>query len=266
MASAKVLLCLGFFLAILILATIHEIEAKGSRRSLSSRKSSSRSIYRKSSSNHVKASNSKPKPKTFHSSVTRSQIQGKKPFNKRFSYYAATGLLIYGLATSPVYSGQYRPYYESSNIVIPKHRAIRIANETYKVVTKNNLNCTDGNLTKYAEDKVINVTTKVSYEKPVKESIKMISPLTITDPKRTNLTLSANATNGYITKIEIRIDFNQSILTNATSNTTDLTNCTIMQYESYAYVVAIESFSSRNEANFVFCQFALFLGIIVLSL
>ena len=257
MASPKVLLCFGFFLAILIIATIRESEAKGSRTSRSSRKTSSRrTISRKRISNS--------KHKTFHSSVSRSQIQGKKkPFNKRFPPYAAAGLLTYSVVKSPVYGGHYRPYHDSSNIVIPKHRAVRIVNETYKVVARNDQSsCKDGNLTKYEQDKVVNVTTKVSYVK-TKESVKVIPPLTTTDPNQTNLTLSANAIKDYIAKIEIQIGFNQSILTNATSNTTDLTNCMVLQYQSYAYVV--ESLSSSNKVNFVLCQFALFLGIIILS-
>jgi hypothetical protein len=264
MAALKVLLCLGVISAILLMETVHEMEAKGSRRT-SSRRTSSRTTSRKQKTKSVSAP--KPKQKTFHSSVAYSKItQGpRKPFNARLKprlgVLAASGAVAYTLLNSPVYNGRYRPYHESSNIVIPKHRAVRVGNETYKVVTKNGFGCKNGELAKYNEDSVVNVTTEVSYEKV--KGAKDIPPIKMTDTKRTNLTLSPDAINDYVTKIEIRISFNQSILTNATSNATDFTNCTIMQYESYAYVV--ESFALRNEINFVLFQFALLLGTAVIN-
>ena len=136
----------------------------------------------------VKKSNvPKPKPKTFHSKVTYSQTQMKKsPFDKRFLVAAAAGSVTYALLTSPVYSGRYRPYYGSSNIAIPKHRALKIEKESYSVLSKSGSRCRDGNLTKYDENNVVNVTTKVSYEK-AKHVVgaKPIPTVEVTDTKHT---------------------------------------------------------------------------------
>jgi hypothetical protein len=260
MTSRRTLFVVGILLAILILA-LHETEAKS--------KSRSRKTQRTPAS-----SKPKKKPKTFHSSVTHSQIRQtkKKPFNKRFIVAAAAGIVLYSLVVGPrppVYSGRYRPYYETTNIVIPKHRALQIKQESYHVLTNDgSRNCSDGNLTKYDARNIVNVTTKVSYEKVNHVvAVDTIPPYESTDTKQTNLTVSAEAINNYVAMIEIRIAFNQSILTlNATSNTTanttiDLTNCTIMVYKSKAYVV--ESFAFRNEASFVLFLFALFVSIMM---
>ena len=270
MTSRRTLFVVGILLAILILA-LHETEAKGSR---SSRRSSRQSTSRSRKTQRTPAS-SKPKPKTFHSSVTHSQIRQtkKSPFNRRFIVAAAAGIVVYSLVVGPrppVYSGRYRPYYETTNIVIPKHRALQIKQESYHVLTNDgSRNCSDGNLTKYDARNIVNVTTKVSYEK-VNHVVATIPPYESTDTKQTNLTVSAEAINNYVAMIEIRIAFNQSILTlNATSNTTanttiDLTNCTIMVYKSKAYVVDyVESFAFRNEASFVLFLFALFVSIMM---
>ncbi len=264
MASRKTLLILSILIAVLILAMLHETEARGSR----SRRTSSRVTNRKPKTKRVPSSNApkpKPKSKTFHSKVTYSQTQVKKrPFDKRFLVAAAAGSVTYALLTSPVYSRRYRPYYGSSNIAIPKHRALKIEKESYSVLTKSGSRCQDGNLTKYDENNVVNVTTKVSYEKAKHVAgatkFKPIRPIEVTDTKQTNLTLSAEAINDYVAKIEIWIAFNESILTNATSNTTmDLANCTILKYESQAYVT--ESFAFRNKTSFVLFLFALFVSI-----
>ena len=263
MASRKTLLILSILVAVLILAMLHETEARGSRsRRSSTRATSKRKAKPPPSPNAPKP---KPKPKTFHSKVTYSQTQVKKrPFDKRFLVAAAAATVTYTLLTSPVYSGRYRPYYGSSNIAIPKHRALKIEKESYSVLTKSGSPCRDGNLTKYDENNVVNVTTKVSYEKAKHVAgatkFKPIRTIEVTDTKQTNLTLSAEAINDYVAKIEIRIAFNESILTNATSNTTmDLANCTILKYESQAYVT--ESFAFRNKTSFVLFLFALFVSI-----
>ncbi|CAB4016571.1 Hypothetical predicted protein [Paramuricea clavata] len=266
MTSRRTLLVVGILLAILILA-LHETEAKGSRSSRSSRQSTNRS---RKTQRKPASSSSKPKPKTFHSSVTHSQIRQtkKNPFNKRFIVAAATATVVYNLVVAPVYSGRYRPYYETTNIVIPKHRALQIKQESYHVSTNNGSRCSDGNLTKYDARNIVNVTTKVSYEKAKHVvAVDTIPPHESTGTKQTNLTVSAEAINNYVAMIEIRIAFNHSILTlNATSNTTanttiDLTDCTIMVYESIAYVV--ESFAFRNEASFVLFLFAFFVSILM---
>ena len=273
MTSRRALLLLAFLLAFLILAALQECEGRGARTSRTSRQGHTRSTSAK------RNTKSSPKfklrkRKTFYSSVTRRQTLSKtRPFNERFKKRAAIGITVYTLLNSQVYIRNYKPYHETSNIVIPENRALRIKKENYTVLAKDGSRCQNGSLTKYDGKNVLNITTKVTYEKAktVVGSIRNIPAVNLTDTKQTNLTLSADAIN-YIVNIETRIAFNQSILENkmfnaTTSNgTVDLANCTIFLLESQAYVVVVdESFALKNKANFVLSLITLVVSIIGLK-
>ena len=274
MTSRRALLLLAFLLAFLILAALQECEGRGARTSRTSRQGHTRST---SAKRNTKSSSKFKlrKRKTFYSSVTRRQTLSKtRPFNERFKKRAAIGITVYTLLNSQVYIRNYKPYHETSNIVIPEHRALRIKKENYTVLAKDGSRCQNGSLTKYDGKNVLNITTKVTYEKAktVVGSIRNIPAVNLTDTKQTNLTLSADAINNYIVNIETRIAFNQSILENkmfnaTTSNgTVDLANCTIFLLESQAYVVVDdESFALKNKANFVLSLITLVVSIIGLK-
>lgn len=272
--SWRALLLLAILLVFLILTALEECDGKGARTSRQSRTRSSSTRRKAKSSSKPKATKHK-KQKTFHSSVTRRQTLKKRQpvFNERFKKRAAIGVVTYTVLTSPIFFRNYKPYHEASNIIIPKHRALKIEKEKYTVLAKDGSRCQNGSLTKYDEKSILNITTKVTYEKAktVVGSIKNIPAVKMTNTKQTNLTLSADAINDYIVNIETRIAFNQSILENKIVNATtpngtvDLTNCTFFLYESQAYVVVDESFAFRNKANFFLSLFALIVSIIGLK-
>lgn len=261
--SWRALLLLAILFAFLILASLQDCEARGARSSRNSRVRSSSKTKGKSSS-----SSSKPiKQKTFHSSVTRRQLKlaKKRPFNERFKTRAAIGITAYTLLNSPIHSGYYKPYHETSNIVIPKHRALKIAEENYTVLANDGSRCQEGKRVKYDEKNVVNITTKVTYTK-AKLTAASIPAVKMTDTKQTNLTLSADAIKDYIVNIETRIAFNESILEisgTASNGTVNLSNCTIFLYESQAYVV--ESFALKNKANLALSLLILFVSIVGLK-
>ena len=248
MASRKKLLVWSIVFIIVVLAIIQETSGKGARSSRSRVTKKTKTKTQKTSTRREQAS----VVKTFHSSVSYKQTKTKTtPFKNRFLTAAAFGVVSYSLLNNPIYSRHYRPFYETSNIAIPKRRALRIKTEKYTVETKNGSQCLNGNLTQYDKRKMVNVITTISYVKVSNKTVKSIpSVVNYTGTIQTNLSVSADAINDYVTNIEIRITFNETVLENATPNTTmDLTNCTVLVYKSEAYVV--ESSAFKKKLSFV---------------
>ena len=107
---------------------------------------------------------------SYTSSILRSQALNPKyqrSFRTRFRTEAVSGVLTYSYLYSAnrAYSGVYTPY-ETSHLLIPQRRALRIAREEYRIQTAEGSNCNSGTLREDYANLIKNVTTKIVYRIP----------------------------------------------------------------------------------------------------
>ena len=130
-------------------------------------------------------------------------------FRTRFLTGAVSGALVYSYLYSAnrAYSGVYTPY-ETSNLLIPQKRALRIAREKYRVQTVEGIDCTSGTLKEDYASSIKNVTTKVAYRIPQRTF-----ETTTSRPSVTNLNLAdETALESYPISIETHSEYERSLM------------------------------------------------------
>lgn len=250
MASSYKLLLLILVL-LYFLHYVNETEAKarrsrGSFRTRSSsktrRSSRTRSSYRRKSP--PKQSVGRRRQANYRSSVSFRETRSfRKPFYKRFALVSTAGFLFYSASRSPIYRDYYRPYNGGSNIFIPRRRALRIQQEKYRVLTTEGHLCPiNGSLVQLGPDYVKRVYTEISYNKTSNDVRDLPSQNSSTMGAK-NFSISDKALKDYVTNIKMRIWFNESVVMLNESNVNnrslkhDIFNCSVIEYESTAFVV-----------------------------
>lgn len=234
MSSTRLFVILVLILSIFLLQSLHEVQARGARgggaRGGSRRTPSSRNTRRRISNQGASRVTSKTplRVTTYRSNIIKSQAKNPSyptSFRQRFIAGALLGALVYryGFSNGRTYAARYSPYH-SSNVIIPRQRALRLQEEAYSLETENGKNCTFGNLTEDYENRVLDVTTKVSYT--TQNTSVMVS-----NPNMATVILS-NALGEVF--VETRTLYNGSVIQNGTGLEK---NCTVMFVKIRGYIV-----------------------------
>ena len=170
---------------------------------------------------------------SYSSSIIRSQALNPRyqnSFRTRFLTGAVSGALVYSYLYSAnrAYSGVYTPY-ETSNLLIPQRRALRIASEEYRVQTTDGIHCTSGTLRDdYAATSIKNVTTNIAYRTPQQNF-----ETTETRPSVTNVNLAdETSVESYPMNIETRSEYERSLMVESSQE-----NCTELVCNVEAHMI-----------------------------
>ena len=207
------------------------ITIQGLRKTSRSRRTTTRRTRRTSSTPKITAST--PLAVTsYTSSIVKSQALNPRyqsSFRTRFLTGAVSGALVYSYLYSAnrAYSGVYTPY-ETSHLLIPQRRALRIAWEEYRVQTAEGIYCTSGTLREDYANLIKNVTTKVAYRIPQRNletiaSRHSASNVSLADEK---------AVESYPVDIKIYSEYERSLMVESSQ-----VNCTEIVCNVEAYMI-----------------------------
>ena len=248
MASRRLFVVLVIFISVLLLQCLHDVEARGGRGGRS--RSTQRSSFEGSRRHPVQRKQRIP-TNTYSSKVSRNRLikpENRKTFQQRFVQNAVLGVVGFRLYSDLVYGHDYAPY-NSSYIIIPTNRALRIVNEEYRVKKENGENCTEGNLTRNHPKNVLMVTTNVSYKEGREANT------SVTNSTRTTVNLmSCGSLDGCVVNVETRTRYNESIIDGNSGK-----NCTVMLMKTQGYIVEISDLATCcNALGFTMSLISLF--------
>ena len=200
-------------------------------RRTTTRRTTIRTTRRKSSTPKITAST--PLAVTsYTSSIIRSQALNPRyqsSFRTRFITGAVSGALVYSYLYSAnrAYSGVYTPY-ETSHLLIPQRRALRIAREEYRIQTAEGIDCTSGTLREDYADSIKNVTTKIAYRIPQRNFETIVS-----HQSASNVSLAdEKAVESYPVYIKVYSEYKRSLIVESSE-----INCTEIVCNVKAYMI-----------------------------
>ena len=183
------------------------------------RRTTRRTTTRRTTTQRTRRTSSTPKitantplpVKSYTSSILKSQAVNptyQHSFRTRFLTGAVSGVLVYSYlySVNRAYSGVYTPY-ETSNLLIPQKRALRIAREEYRVQTAEGIDCIGGTLREEYATLIKNVTTKIVYQTSKNFET------TVSSPSVTNVNLTDEKTvESFPVNIETHAEYERSLM------------------------------------------------------